>query len=139
MRRRQIGNIHGDEPVGNMLLQRWIWTTCNGATDEQAEVARSVQVPLERGLPDTHQHTPMRPCSKGTPAHTSTHRPYSWSCSTAPTPSAEAAPATGQASYMLNLNPDGYERNSRSNGNGFDLNRNFPTPTGQAATEQVMT
>lgn len=26
------------------------------------------------------------------------------------------------------LNPDGYKANSRTNGNGVDLNRNFPTP-----------
>eukprot|EP01052_Picozoa_sp_SAG31_P033099 SAG31_NODE_3699_length_3976_cov_2.373227_1_plen_365_part_00 len=81
-----VGNIHGDEPVGNMLMQRWIWTTCTQPTDEQSEVARSVKV-----------------------------------------------------SYLLNLNPDGYERNSRSNANGFDLNRNYPPPSGSTATEQPET
>ena len=23
------GNIHGDEPVGNQAIQRWLWETCN--------------------------------------------------------------------------------------------------------------
>ena len=37
------GNIHGDEPVGNQLMQRWMWETCNNPTAEQTEVATSVQ------------------------------------------------------------------------------------------------
>mmetsp|Transcript_56694 Transcript_56694/g.165897 ORF Transcript_56694/g.165897 Transcript_56694/m.165897 type:complete len:415 (-) Transcript_56694:61-1305(-) len=35
-------NIHGDETVGGQLLQRWIWSTCNNATTEQSNVAKSV-------------------------------------------------------------------------------------------------
>jgi hypothetical protein len=37
------GNIHGDEPVGNMVMQRWAWTTCNAPTPNMVEVATSVQ------------------------------------------------------------------------------------------------
>ena len=38
------GNIHGDEPVGNMLMQRWMWETCHDPSDEQLEAALSAQV-----------------------------------------------------------------------------------------------
>lgn len=37
------GNIHGDEPVGNMCIQRWLWETCNDPSDEQVEAALSSQ------------------------------------------------------------------------------------------------
>ena len=37
------GNIHGDEPVGNMCIQRWLWETCNDPSDEQIEAALGAQ------------------------------------------------------------------------------------------------
>lgn len=37
------GNIHGDEPVGNQAIQRWLWETCNNPSDEQVEAALGAQ------------------------------------------------------------------------------------------------
>jgi hypothetical protein len=71
-------NIHGDETTGFQLMERWIWESCNSPTDEQVEIAMTVQA---------------------------------W--------------------YLPLTNPDGFERNSRYNGNFVDLNRNYPWPTGQ--------
>mmetsp|Transcript_48172 Transcript_48172/g.111604 ORF Transcript_48172/g.111604 Transcript_48172/m.111604 type:complete len:397 (+) Transcript_48172:113-1303(+) len=36
-------NIHGNEPVGGQLLQRWLWSTCRKPDASQVEVAKSVQ------------------------------------------------------------------------------------------------
>lgn len=36
-------NIHGDETTGFQLMERWIWESCNAPTDEQLEIASSVQ------------------------------------------------------------------------------------------------
>lgn len=35
----QGGNIHGDEPVGNQMIQRYAWETCNSPDATQAKIA----------------------------------------------------------------------------------------------------
>jgi len=78
------GNIHGDEPIGNQLIQRFAYETCYSPSDDQKKIATSTVV---------------------------------W--------------------YLPFFNPDGYEAHRRENGNGKDLNRNFPvvkTPSAQPET-----
>jgi len=82
------GNIHGDEPVGNQLIQRFAYETCNSASADQKAIATSTIV---------------------------------W--------------------YLPFFNPDGYEAHQRANGNGVDLNRNFPvirTPRAEVETTAYM-
>ena len=55
---------------------------------------------------------------------------WMWETCNAPT-SEQTEVHTGlSAWYVPMFNPDGFENNRRENGNFFDLNRNFPQPTG---------
>lgn len=38
------GNIHGDEPIGNQLIQRFAYETCNSASADQKTIAESTIV-----------------------------------------------------------------------------------------------
>lgn len=38
------GNIHGDEPVGNQLIQRYAWETCNSPSEAQKKIATTTTV-----------------------------------------------------------------------------------------------
>lgn len=78
------GNIHGDEPVGNQLIQRFAYETCRSASADQKAIATSTIV---------------------------------W--------------------YLPFFNPDGYEAHQRANGNGVDLNRNFPVVRTPRAEKEV--
>jgi hypothetical protein len=52
------GNIHGDEPVGNMAIQRWIYESCIDPSDEQVEAALGAQAFFVPNLnPDGKQST----------------------------------------------------------------------------------